>query len=215
MASPVDRRRIGTGVDYGVVTSHRKEAAWKPSSPIWIGRFERGACTRRELVGALALIAGAGTAASAATLKSASINHVSVLVTDMARSIEFYGRVFGLTLVNEDKANKIARLGAGGKVLVSLRVEPPPGLIDHFAIGVDGYNREAVTADLKGFGLDAGREHRVRIPREGSRRRGRPDHRSLISNVEGGLKTAVYICGWLSGRRPRLSSGIQGNAPRS
>lgn len=119
----------------------------------WIGRFERGACTRRELVGALALIAGAGTAASAATLKSASINHVSVLVTDMARSIEFYGRVFGLTLVNEDKANKIARLGAGGKVLVSLRVEPPPGLIDHFAIGVDGYNREAVTADLKGFGL--------------------------------------------------------------
>jgi len=117
--------------------------------------FERGALSRRELIGALALLAGAGAgaAASAATLKGASINHVSVLVTDMARSIEFYGRVFGLTLVNEDKANKIARLGAGGKVLVSLRVEPPPGLIDHFAIGVDGFNREAVTADLKGFGL--------------------------------------------------------------
>jgi hypothetical protein len=46
--------------------------------------------------------------------------------------------VFGLTLVNEDKANKIARLGAGGKVLVSLRIEPPPGVIDHFAIGVEG-----------------------------------------------------------------------------
>jgi catechol 2,3-dioxygenase-like lactoylglutathione lyase family enzyme len=119
----------------------------------WIARFERGGCTRRELVGALALIAGAGSTASAATLKSASINHVSVLVTDMARSIEFYGRVFGLTLVNEDKTNKIARLGAGGKVLVSLRVEPPPGVIDHFAIGVEGFNREAVTADLKGFGL--------------------------------------------------------------
>ena len=79
---------------------------------------------------------------------------MSVLVTDMARSIDFYGRVFGLTLVNEDKANKIARLGAGGKVLVSLRIEPPPGVIDHFAIGVDGFNREAVTADLKGFGLE-------------------------------------------------------------
>ena len=38
-------------------------------------------------------------------------------------------------------------------MLVSRRVEPPPGLIDHFAIGVDGYNREAVRADLKGFGL--------------------------------------------------------------
>ena len=118
-----------------------------------ITRFERGALTRRELIGALALLAGAGATASAATLKSASINHVSVLVTDMARSIEFYGRVFGLTLVNEDKANKIARLGAGGKVLVSLRIEPPPGVIDHFAIGVEGFNRDTVTADLKGFGL--------------------------------------------------------------
>ena len=116
--------------------------------------FERGALSRRELIGALALLAGAGAAASAATLKGASINHVSVLVTDMARSIDFYGRVFGLTLVNEDKANKIARLGAGGKVLVSLRIEPPPGVIDHFAIGVDGFNREAVTADFKGFGLE-------------------------------------------------------------
>ena len=121
----------------------------------WIARFERGGCTRRELVGALALIAGAGagTPAQAATLKSASINHVSVLVTDMQRSIDFYGRVFGLTLVNEDKANKIARLGSGGKILVSLRVEPPPGLIDHFAIGVDGFNREAVTKELQGMGL--------------------------------------------------------------
>jgi len=118
-----------------------------------VTRFERGALTRRELIGALALLAGGATAAPAATLKSASINHVSVLVTDMQRSIDFYGRVFGLTLVNEDKPNKIARLGANGKILVSLRIEPPPGVIDHFAIGVDGFNREAVTADLKGFGL--------------------------------------------------------------
>jgi catechol 2,3-dioxygenase-like lactoylglutathione lyase family enzyme len=120
-----------------------------------VTRFERGALSRRELIGGLALLAGsaAGAPASGATLKSASINHVSVLVTDMARSIDFYGRVFGLTLVNEDKANRIARLGAGGKVLVSLRVEPPPGVIDHFAIGVAAFNRDAVTADLKGFGL--------------------------------------------------------------
>ena len=71
----------------------------------------------------------------------------------MARSIDFYNRVFGLSVQNEDKANKIARLGIGGKILVSLRVEPPPGLIDHFAIGVDGFNREAVTKELQGMGL--------------------------------------------------------------
>jgi catechol 2,3-dioxygenase-like lactoylglutathione lyase family enzyme len=71
----------------------------------------------------------------------------------MARSIEFYNRVFGLSVQNEDKTNKISRLGIGGKVLVSLRVEPPPGLIDHFAIGVEGFNRDAVTRELQSLGL--------------------------------------------------------------
>jgi catechol 2,3-dioxygenase-like lactoylglutathione lyase family enzyme len=116
-------------------------------------RFERGGLTRREVIQALALVVAAGSTASAATLKGTTINHVSVLVTDLARSIDFYSRVFGLTLVNEDKANKIARLGAGGKTLVSLRLEPPPGIVDHFAIGVEGFEKEAVTRDLQGFGL--------------------------------------------------------------
>lgn len=115
--------------------------------------YERGRLTRRELIQALAVVAAAGTTASAAPLRSGSINHVSVLVSDMARSIDFYNRVFGLSVANEDKANKIARLGIGGKVLVSLRVEPPPGLIDHFAIGVEGFNRDAVTRELQGMGL--------------------------------------------------------------
>src|SRR5688572_5065640 len=123
--------------------------------------FERGTVSRRELIQKLTAIAAVGVGASTATtttlsaapLKSGSINHTSVLVSDMARSLEFYDRVFGLKLLNEDKANKIARLGTGGKVLVSLRVEPPAGKIDHFAIGVDGFNREAVTRELQGMGL--------------------------------------------------------------
>lgn len=118
-----------------------------------VNEYERGRLTRRELISTLAMLAAAGASASAAPLRSGSINHVSVLVTDMTRSIEFYNRVFGLSVQNEDKANKIARLGIGGKVLVSLRVEPPPGLIDHFAIGVEGFNRDAVTKELQSMGL--------------------------------------------------------------
>ena len=99
-----------------------------------VSGFERGTVSRRELIQKLTAIAAVGVGAatatatvSAAPLKSGSINHTSVLVSDMARSMEFYDRVFGLKLLNEDKANKIARLGTGGKVLVSLRVEPPAG----------------------------------------------------------------------------------------
>jgi catechol 2,3-dioxygenase-like lactoylglutathione lyase family enzyme len=118
-----------------------------------VTRFERGLLTRRELIQALAMVAASSTTASAAPLKAGSINHASVLVSDMARSIEFYNRVFGLSVMNEDKPNKISRLGIGGKVLVSLRVEAPPGLVDHFAIGVESFDRDAVTRDLKEMGL--------------------------------------------------------------
>ena len=120
-----------------------------------VGRFERGRLTRRELVQALAAVAAAGVSVpvAGASLKAGSINHTSVLVSDMARSIDFYNRVFGLAVMNEDKPNKISRLGSGGKILVSLRVEPPAGLVDHFAIGVENFNRDAVTAQLKEMGL--------------------------------------------------------------
>jgi catechol 2,3-dioxygenase-like lactoylglutathione lyase family enzyme len=117
-----------------------------------VHRFETGRITRRELVGALALIAAGGATARAAPLPAATLNHVSVLVSDMQRSIDFYDRVFGLRVLDEDRPNRIARLGTD-TVLVSLRVEPPPGLVDHFAIGVREFNREAVTRELAGMGI--------------------------------------------------------------
>ena len=117
-----------------------------------VRQFEGGRLTRRELIQALAMITVAGGTAAAAGLTAGSINHVSVLVSDMPRSIDFYHRVFGLSVMNEDKPNRIARLGIG-KVLVSLRQEAPPGLVDHFAIGVERFNKEAVTRDLKELGL--------------------------------------------------------------
>ena len=117
--------------------------------------YERGTLTRRALIQGLAAIAAgaAGAApAAAAPLRAGSINHTSVLVSDMARSLEFYNRVFGFKVLSEDKEHKIARLGIN-KVLVSLRVEPPAGQIDHFAIGVENFNKEAVTKELQAMGL--------------------------------------------------------------
>jgi len=117
--------------------------------------YERGTITRRALIQGLSAVAAAGlgaTTASAAPLRAGSINHTSVLVSDMARSLEWYGRVFGFKILSEDKEHKIARLGIN-KVLVSLRVEPPAGQIDHFAIGVENFNKEAVTKELQGMGL--------------------------------------------------------------
>jgi catechol 2,3-dioxygenase-like lactoylglutathione lyase family enzyme len=128
-----------------------------------VHRFERRALTRRELIQSLSTLvavsaspAGAQTAAQTAgqtvSLKGTSIDHVSVLVSDMPRSAAFYQAVFGLVPVSEDKEHRIVRLG-GKRTIVSLRQEPPAGTVDHFAIAVEGFNRAAVTEALKPHGL--------------------------------------------------------------
>ena len=129
-----------------------------------VSRFEKGALTRRELVQGLTTLAAASGAAaqtSGASIKGAKIDHVSIQVTDLPRSIAFYQKMFGLTILSEDKPNEIVRLGAG-KVLVSLHHKSPTGLVDHFAIGVEKFDKDLVTRELKARGanpednLDAG-----------------------------------------------------------
>ena len=122
-----------------------------------VKRFESGALTRRELIKGLSMLAAASGTASAAGFqktgfKGTRIDHMSIQVTDLPRSIAFYQNVFGMSVVSEDKPNEIVRLGIT-KNLVSLHHKSPTGLVDHFAIGVDPFNQEAVTRDLKQLGL--------------------------------------------------------------
>ena len=121
-------------------------------------RFECGALSRRELVQGLAMLAASGTAAAAGmqqnaiSLKAAKIDHVSIQVTDMAKSLAFYQNVFGLAVVSEDKPNEIVRLGTM-RALVSLHHKSPTGIVDHFAIGIERFNKDAVARELEQRGL--------------------------------------------------------------
>ena len=136
-----------------------------------VNRFEKGALSRRELVQGLAMLTAAGGAASTALaqdagtgatgLKGVKIDHISIQVTDLPRAVAFYQKMFGFTVVSEDKPNEIVRLGIG-RALVSLHHKSPTGLVDHFAIGIENFNKESVTRKLKEAGanpednLDAG-----------------------------------------------------------
>ena len=123
-----------------------------------LNRFERGALTRRELIQGLAMLTAASVTASDAQgqdvgIKVAKIDHVSIQVGDLPRSIAFYQKMFGLTVVSEDRPNEIVRLGVG-KTLVSLHHKSPTGLVDHFAIGVENFNEDRVTRELKERGAN-------------------------------------------------------------
>ena len=117
-----------------------------------VTRFEKGTLTRRELIRGLAMLAAAGGTAAAAAeeagFKGAKIDHVSIQVNNLQRSIDFYQKMFGFSVVSQDKPNEIVRLGIT-KTLVSLHHKNPTGIVDHFAIGVEQFNKESVTRDLK------------------------------------------------------------------
>ena len=122
-----------------------------------VNRFEKGALSRRELIQGLAMLTVAGSSGSAAPVqesafKSTKIDHVSIQVTDLPRSIAFYRDIFGLTILGEDKPNEIVRMGTT-RALVSLHHKAPTGVVDHFAIGIEKFNREAVTQELAKRGL--------------------------------------------------------------
>jgi glyoxylase I family protein len=123
-----------------------------------VTRFDAGTLSRRQLVQGLTVLAAAGTVAPAAAqtapFTSTRIDHISVQVTDMARSVAFYERIFGLKVLNEDKENEIVRMGVT-RIIVSLHRKPPVGIVDHFAIAIDGFDRAAVTAELAKHGLTA------------------------------------------------------------
>jgi catechol 2,3-dioxygenase-like lactoylglutathione lyase family enzyme len=116
-----------------------------------IGRYENGSLSRRELVATLAILAAAPAAASAAPagFASAGLNHVSITVSNLNRSVEFYRRVFALPLIPTNGTN-LVQLGVG-KQHLSIRQGSPVG-VDHFAIGVEGFNKFNVMGDLKARG---------------------------------------------------------------
>ena len=120
-----------------------------------LGRYEGGTLTRRDLIQGLAMLTVAGRTASAADtgFHAASINHVSIQVSDIKRSAEFYMRAFGLPKRVATNPSSI-RLGVGPSHL-TLRQEKPSGNVDHFCLGIDDFERESVIRDLKARGVTA------------------------------------------------------------
>ena len=115
-----------------------------------VKRFETGMVSRRELIGSLTMLAAVGGAASGAEaqeapFRSTRIDHISIQVTDLPRSIDFYEKVFGLSILNEDRDNDIVRMGTT-RIIVSLHRKTPTGIVDHYAIAID----ESIESPLRG-----------------------------------------------------------------
>jgi catechol 2,3-dioxygenase-like lactoylglutathione lyase family enzyme len=115
-----------------------------------VTRFEKGSLSRRELVRGLAVLAASGTAAAAQEdldFKSANIDHVSIQVADLQRSIDFYQKMFGFSVVSQNQPLGIVRLG-NDRTVVSLNRQRPAGIVDHFAIGIPHFSKDSAARYL-------------------------------------------------------------------
>ena len=110
--------------------------------------YEKGKMSRRQLVQGLALLAAGSSTAQAAGFQGNSVNHISLQVSNLQRSTDFYQRVFGCTVNKRDGNNQLVF----AKNFLVLREGKPAAKVDHFAIGVDNFNKDSVTADLKARG---------------------------------------------------------------
>lgn len=125
-----------------------------------VTQFESHRLSRRQLVASLAaLVAGANASASAqepAVAQAAqgrTINHVSLAVTDVEKSADFYAKLLGLKVVSRP-GNGGINLGLSDGFLGLYKLANP-GTVNHFCIGVDNFDPDAMAAKLTAMGVRA------------------------------------------------------------
>ncbi len=122
-----------------------------------VNEFAQRRLTRRELVAAITALFAAGRTELAAqnspAIQGGTLNHVSLAVTDVERSADFYQALLGLDVVSRP-GNGGINLGLGSSFL-GLYNLPNPGSVNHFCIGVDDYDAARLSETLAETGVEA------------------------------------------------------------
>ena len=118
--------------------------------------YERGGISRRALLEGVALLA-LGSAVSGQTRPSAAgeplvrartLNHVTLVAADVAKSKAFYERLTGLAIRDEGKDFCEFRLEGSFLGIYAREAEEAAGF-NHFCLGIDGYDAKRLVGQLK------------------------------------------------------------------
>jgi len=110
--------------------------------------YEDGRIDRRQLLGALLLVAGGSGAAAQeapAPFRATILNHVTVAVSDFDRSRAFYLKLTGGTIQKE--VPNQADIRTGDSFVTVLKGNQPPGIM-HFCLGLDRFAGEPAMSAL-------------------------------------------------------------------
>ena len=108
-----------------------------------VSSYDQAKCNRRELLAALgALLATRpGEAVETATVRCRELNHITLRVSNLGRSKQFYSQLLGLPVIKEDKDTCYLGLGRG---FLALWQSSDSG-VDHWCVGVEPFTRARAT----------------------------------------------------------------------
>jgi len=152
-------------------------------------RYENGHLTRRELLLALAAAAGASTAPAAEPAIGAvrQLNHVTIFVQDVKKSVDFYQSLFGMPVLTVQDPG--VNLNAGTAFLGIYPADGQRTGIDHVCFGLQNFDADAVLKKLQDRGLDA----RIRL---------RGDTKELYFNAPDNLRVQLQDVRYRGGVGP-------------
>ena len=169
-----------------------------------VKRYEGGGMTRRELVLALSALVMARPAGGAAAQQGAApapirvrtMNHVTLTVSDVQRSVEFYQRVLGLPLVTTQGTERdwdapavpVLGIGDGPQFIAFSRGDRPH--INHYCLGMEGFDAAEIVARLAEHGIEA----RVRMRADSD-----PPAEELIFNDPDGIPVQIQDVSYCGG----------------
>jgi catechol-2,3-dioxygenase len=120
--------------------------------------FERGALSRRQMIGGLtALLSAAGAgwsgvqaaAAATSTFRAVGLNHIALRVADVPRSRDFYIEHLGMEVMWETASSCFLRCG---EHFVALFRRSPAGM-DHYCYSVENYTVGGAAEKLREQGI--------------------------------------------------------------
>ena len=167
-----------------------------------VKRYEGGGMTRRELVLALSALVMARPAGGAAVqqgpapIQVSTMNHVTLSVSDVQRSVEFYQRVLGLPLVTTQGTERdwdapavpVLGIGTGPQFIALSRGDRPH--INHYCLGMEGFDAAEIVARLAEHGIEA----RVRMRADSD-----PPAEELIFNDPDGIPVQIQDVSYCGG----------------
>lgn len=117
--------------------------------------YERGACTRRHFVAAVSALLSVPAFSQTelgTPFVARGINHVTIKVKDLKKSLAFYQRLFKFAHAEEGDDSYFLGMGS---TFLSLDALGHESAIDHFCIGIDGYDPQATKQRLAAFSVSA------------------------------------------------------------